>query len=235
MAVKAGKETLRNESEIMCFLLKRGILDLDGGFRVGTDPERRQVTEVVITDQPPERAPGKPFRALTSAGDCLLIHDERGEQHDHRDCFRFQETRYVSDGVLFWDEHGASWLSEDEGTAVQVLIDPDTFDPDSSIGEPFSEVPMQGGFVLDGNVPPTIGHVIWFCPYTTGLSGEKRREMIERDNAYYRAFIPDQRALDPVCPDGAPDDLEPLNDEPNGEAALERGAPSATDEEAPGL
>ena len=235
IALTAGKETLRNESYITYFFLRRGILDLDGGFRVGSDPERRQVTEVVITDRPPERAPGKPFRALTTAGDCLLIRDEEGELHDHRDCFRFQEARYVSDGVLFWDEHGASWLSEDEETAVQVLIDPDAFHPDSNLGEAFSEGPMQGSFVLTGNVPPRIGHVVWFYPYATGLSGEKRRESIERDNAYYRAFIPDQRALGPVCPDGAPDDPKPLNDEPNGGAALERGAPSAADEETPGL
>lgn len=233
--LRGRKAYYRSENYIMYFLFRRGILDLDGGFRVGTDPERRQVTEVVITEQPPKRAPGKPFRALTGGGDCLLMRDERGDLHDHRDCFRFEEARYVSDGDLFWDEHGASWLSEDQGTAVRVLIDPDAFDPDSSLGEAFSEVPIQGSFVLDGNVPPTIRHVIIFYPYTTGLSGEKRREMIERDNAYYRAFIPDQRALDPVCPDGASDDPKPLNDEPNDEAALERGAPSATDEETPGL
>lgn len=236
IAVTAGKKSSRKKEYIMYFLLKRGILDLDGGFRVGSDPERRQVTEVVITDLPPKRAPGKPFRALTSAGDCLLLRDERGDLHDHRDCFRFQESRYVSDGTLFWDKNGRSWLfDQGKETAVQVIVDPDVFDPELSLGEAFSETPLQGGFMLTGDVPPAIGHVFWFHPDATGLSGEERKKMIERSNAYCMALIQDQRAQGPGCPDGAPDHPEPLTDEPNGKKALEHGDWSATDGETPGL
>lgn len=195
--------------------------DLDGGFRSGDDPRRRQAVELLLRDRLPDGVSAEPaaFRQIGSEtmpeGTFLLLRDDRGELHDYRSCAQFVGTRHVL-GALFRDEAGTVWaarrLAEEAGSGE---IGPDwTLEQVSAHTHPTVEagfgplldsLPAMGEFQLTQETPSRVAWIPWW----SGFGSDPREGVVnESEDAVLADLLARTRELHAsgaVKPDPAPE------------------------------
>ena len=194
--------------------------DLDGGFRSGTSPERRQAVELLVTDRPPEGVTAQPagIRHVGSDtlpdGTLLLIRDDRGLIHDHRDCKQHIGTRHVI-GALFQDEAGTVWAArqtaDGAGTGevaadwpleqVSAHTHPTV---EAGFGRILDSLPAMGEFQLTNQVPARVAWIPWWSGFG---SNPKEGVSSPAEDAVLQDLIGQARAFydtGTVHPDPAP-------------------------------
>lgn len=151
--------------------------DLDGGFRSGTDPDRRQAVELVVTDGLPDGVTASPLAAPIwhfgpepiPEGTFLLLRDDRGRMHDARSCTQHVGTRHVF-GALFRDETGTVWAAHrsDEGHADWPLEQLSAHTPptmEARFGKILDSLPAMGEFLLTNETPARLAWIAWLSGF----------------------------------------------------------------------
>jgi hypothetical protein len=194
--------------------------DLDGGFRAGADPERRQAVELVVKDRLPDGITAEPtgIRHIgpdtLPEGTFLLLRDNRGGLHDCRSCTQHIGTRHVF-GALFRDESGTVWAArktDGEVGSGEIAADwpleqvsahthPTV---EAGFGRILDSLPAMGEFQLTNEVPARVAWIPWWSGF-----GSNPKEGISNpsEDAVLRELVGQARefhATGTVHPDPAP-------------------------------
>jgi hypothetical protein len=173
--------------------------DLDGGFRCGPDPQRRQAVELLVTDRPPDGVSARPaeFRSILEnpipKGAFLLLCDDQGEFYDYRTCKEFLETRKVC-GVLFQDERGVIWShdqSKEDDNLEQVSAHMNPI-LETVFGPLRDGLPALSDYHLTDETPPRISCILW---WTTFGSNPKTGVPYPHEDAYLDRLLSGAREI----------------------------------------
>ena len=155
--------------------------DLDGGFRAGSDPQRRQAVELLLTDRLPDEVTASPLAAPIWSlgpepipeGTFLLLRDDHGSLHDARSCTQYIGTRHVF-GALFQDETGSVWAARrSDGEAGEISADwpleqvsahthPTV---EAGFGPLLDSLPAMGEFQLTNEIPARVAWIPWWSGF----------------------------------------------------------------------
>jgi hypothetical protein len=193
--------------------------DLDGGFRSGSDPERRQAVELVVTDRLPDGVVASPLAAPIwhlgpepiPEGSYLLLRDDRGGLHDHRSCTQHIGTRHVF-GALFRDEAGTVWAARKSEADGEIAADwpleqvsahthPTV---EAGFGRILDSLPAMGEFQLTNEVPARVAWIPWWSGFG---SNPKEGVSSPAEDAVLQDLLDQARAFHEtgtVHPDPAP-------------------------------
>lgn len=193
--------------------------DLDGGFRSGSDPERRQAVELVVTDRLPDGVVASPLAAPIwhlgpepiPEGTYLLLRDDRGDLHDHRSCTQHVGTRHVF-GALFRDESGTVWAARKSEADGEIAADwpleqvsahthPTV---EAGFGRILDSLPAMGEFQLTNEIPARVAWIPWWSGFG---SNPKEGVSSPAEDAVLRDLLDQARAFHEtgtVHPDPAP-------------------------------
>lgn len=193
--------------------------DLDGGFRAGSDPERRQAVELVVTDRLPDGVVASPLAAPIwhlgpepiPEGTYLLLRDDRGGLHDHRSCTQHVGTRHVF-GALFRDESGTVWAARKSEADGEIAADwpleqvsahthPTV---EAGFGRILDSLPAMGEFQLTNEIPARVAWIPWWSGFG---SNPKEGVSSPAEDAVLRDLLDQARAFHEtgtVHPDPAP-------------------------------
>lgn len=193
--------------------------DLDGGFRAGTDPARRQAVEIVVTDRLPDGVTASPLAAPIRhlgpdpipEGSFLLLRDDRGALHDLRSCEQHVGTRHVF-GALFRDEAGTVWAARKTDGDGEIAADwpleqvsahthPTV---EAGFGRILDSLPAMGEFQLTNEIPARVAWIPWWSGFGSnpkeGVSSPAEdavlQDLVEQARAFYETGT--------VHPDPAP-------------------------------
>lgn len=211
------------QSALSDFAYGSAWFDLDGGFRSGDDPSRRQAVELLVSDLLPDGVSAEPaaLRQIGSEilpeGTFLLLRDDRGDLHDYRSCAQFIGTRHVL-AALFQDEAGTVWAARQKADGVgtgEVTVDwpieqvsahthPTV---EAGFGPILDNLPAMGEFQLTNEVPARVAWIPWWSGFGSdpkaGISNPTEdtvlRDLIKQADALHEAGT--------VRPDPAPENM----------------------------